>query len=222
MQKIFKTYADENRMRIIASLRLVPLSVKELMLLLNTTQANTSKHLKILLAANIVDFVKLGQSNFYFLNNDLFDNDDFHLHSLNKISACYPNLVIEITNIDIHENEIKQRHRLIQSYIDEDTTTCNCSEVDISMIDKLDLSQVYDIREPIEYQLNHIKGVKNVPLSLILANITKYFEFDQHYYLLCQVHARSCHLSIILSDYGYNITVIKRGVDGYIKKNAQS
>lgn len=213
MHTIFKVYSDENRLKIIACLKTVPLTVSELKQMLNTTQANTSKHLKILLKANMVDYVKLGQSNFYYINNNLFDQDELQMHVLSKIANTYSSIKIEI-NISVQE--IEQRRRIINSYINTDATNYNFDEIDITMISTLNFEEIYDIREPIEYQLNSIKGIKNIPLSLILNNIANYFEFDKHYYLICQVHTRSCHLAILLNEYGYNVSVIKGGIDGYL------
>lgn len=64
---ILKALADRTRQRIVKALLSTDLSVNEITLRLELTQYNTSKHLRVLKAAGIVDVRAIGQRREYFI-----------------------------------------------------------------------------------------------------------------------------------------------------------
>jgi DNA-binding transcriptional ArsR family regulator len=64
---ILKSLADRTRQRIVKALLTTDLGVNELSERLGTTQYNTSKHLRILKSAGIVDVRAIGQRREYFI-----------------------------------------------------------------------------------------------------------------------------------------------------------
>ena len=64
---ILKALADRSRQRIVKALLTADLGVNELTERLDLTQYNTSKHLRVLKAAGIVDARAIGQRREYFI-----------------------------------------------------------------------------------------------------------------------------------------------------------
>lgn len=68
-----------------------------------------------------------------------------------------------------------------------------------------------DVREDDEFQVGHIPGAKNLPLSELLA---RYQELDPQtpYYVICHSGARSGNACAFLSQKGYKVTNIMGGM----------
>jgi DNA-binding transcriptional ArsR family regulator len=64
---ILKALADRTRQRIVKALLTTDLGVNEITERLNLTQYNTSKHLRVLKEAGIVDVRAIGQRREYFI-----------------------------------------------------------------------------------------------------------------------------------------------------------
>lgn len=104
---IFKALSDQNRLKVLAALSRYPeLCACQLIELLQVTGATTSRHLEILINANLVDRRKEGRWVYYRLKAD---NEDFEvvmnwikkelsksediqncLNTLKDIAACNP------------------------------------------------------------------------------------------------------------------------------------
>ncbi|WP_180320608.1 rhodanese-like domain-containing protein [Alkalihalobacterium alkalinitrilicum] len=75
--------------------------------------------------------------------------------------------------------------------------------------------QLIDVRSALEYELNHIEGFKNIPLSKISK---RHFELDREkeVVLICQSGMRSNKASKKLKRLGFtNITNIKGGMSSW-------
>ena len=68
--RVFKVFADASRLAILQSLKSGPKSVGELVEEFDTTQANISKHLRVLHDAHILKREKQGTSAIYSLDDD--------------------------------------------------------------------------------------------------------------------------------------------------------
>lgn len=68
--RLFKVFADGSRLAILQALKSGPRSVGELVEEFDTTQANVSKHLRILHDARILKREKQGTSAIYSLDDD--------------------------------------------------------------------------------------------------------------------------------------------------------
>ena len=66
--EILKALADRSRQRIVKALLAKELGVNEITTLLGLTQYNTSKHLRVLKQAGIVDVQAIGQRREYFIS----------------------------------------------------------------------------------------------------------------------------------------------------------
>lgn len=65
--EILKALADRTRLRLMKALRHAPMGVNELTAQLGLTQYNTSKHLRVLKQAGIVDMRAAGNRREYFI-----------------------------------------------------------------------------------------------------------------------------------------------------------
>lgn len=73
-------------------------------------------------------------------------------------------------------------------------------------------ANIIDVREMHEYRINHIKGVRNVPLS----KIDTYADVSE-VYVMCQSGARSARAVRFLKKKGINAINIKGGIQSYGK-----
>lgn len=67
----------------------------------------------------------------------------------------------------------------------------------IQEIDSIDLQSIIDVKSEREFQHQHIKGSKNIPLESILNNLHE-FNSDNQYYIICQGGYRSIIAASIL------------------------
>jgi len=70
---VFKTLADKNRRRIIQLLKQKEMTVSELLMHFEITQASLSHHLDVLKRSNFVTDQRRGQFIFYSLNHSVFE-----------------------------------------------------------------------------------------------------------------------------------------------------
>lgn len=68
--ELFKVFSDASRLMILQELKSGPKSVGELVESLGTTQANVSKHLRLIYGANILKREKRGTSVFYSVKDE--------------------------------------------------------------------------------------------------------------------------------------------------------
>jgi DNA-binding transcriptional ArsR family regulator len=73
MDNVFKALADKNRREILKLLKKGSMSVSELLVHFNFTQASLSHHLDTLKKANLVVDERKGQFIFYSLNMSVFE-----------------------------------------------------------------------------------------------------------------------------------------------------
>ncbi len=68
-----------------------------------------------------------------------------------------------------------------------------------------------DVRLPGEYESTHIKGATHMPLIFLRMKI-KELEPMVNYILYCDTERRSSSASYILSEKGFNTTVLRNGI----------
>ncbi|WP_342498772.1 rhodanese-like domain-containing protein [Bacillus sp. FSL R5-0820] len=75
--------------------------------------------------------------------------------------------------------------------------------------------QLIDVRSPLEFQTNHIKGFQNIPLPQ-LRNRAHELEKDKEIYVICQSGMRSMQAAKLLKKQGFtHITNIKGGMNAW-------
>jgi len=75
--------------------------------------------------------------------------------------------------------------------------------------------QLIDVRSPIEFQTNHIKGFQNIPLSQLKKRASQ-FEKSEEIYVICQSGMRSMQAAKMLKKQGFTrITNIKGGMNAW-------
>ena len=62
---------------------------------------------------------------------------------------------------------------------------------------------IIDIREPFELEESSIPTAKNIPMNMLLNNISSILKRDQEYYILCHTGQRSYYVTKTLQDLGY-------------------
>lgn len=70
---------------------------------------------------------------------------------------------------------------------------------------------IIDVREPHEFEDEHIEGSKNMPLSSLVLDYEQLAK-DQSYYVICHAGVRSVSACEFLSQEGYDVTNVKGGV----------
>ncbi|MDF1826232.1 MAG: metalloregulator ArsR/SmtB family transcription factor [Verrucomicrobiales bacterium] len=95
--ELFKVFADASRLSILHSLKSAPKSVGELVEELDLTQANVSKHLRIMHDARILRREKQGTSVFYSIDDSvIFPLCDLICDKLNRDHQSRPVLDFSI------------------------------------------------------------------------------------------------------------------------------
>ncbi len=116
-----KILSNQNRGRILMILMHCPLNAKELSEILEIEQTNLSKHLKLLLSAEIIDYVNYGKYKYYFINQQLDQENNY----ITAILLAYKNECIaqhkhfRLFNL-LSTSQIDDRIKQIQS---QHTTT---------------------------------------------------------------------------------------------------
>lgn len=77
LQSILKMVSDENRLRIINLIKEDSLCVGEIQTILGIQQSNTSRHLEKLKYNQLIKYKRKGNSIFYSLNSDIFNQYSF-------------------------------------------------------------------------------------------------------------------------------------------------
>lgn len=75
-----------------------------------------------------------------------------------------------------------------------------------------------DIREPYEYERTRIRSSKNIPMSQLLMNPSKYLDKSKKYYIICQSGGRSSGTVSSLHKAGYDVVNVRGGVGSYSGK----
>ncbi|WP_342495921.1 rhodanese-like domain-containing protein [Bacillus sp. FSL K6-0994] len=75
--------------------------------------------------------------------------------------------------------------------------------------------QLIDVRSPVEFQTNHIKGFRNIPLPQLKERVSQ-LEKNEEIYVICQSGMRSMQAAKILKKQGFtHITNIKGGMNAW-------
>ncbi|MBD3861589.1 rhodanese-like domain-containing protein [Bacillus sp. 28A-2] len=75
--------------------------------------------------------------------------------------------------------------------------------------------QLIDVRSPVEFQTNHIKGFRNIPLSHLKERAHE-LEKNEEVYVICQSGMRSMQAAKMLKKQGFtHITNIKGGMNAW-------
>lgn len=88
-------------------------------------------------------------------------------------------------------------------------------EIDYKEI--LDSSKIIDIRSSLDYIEKNIKGSKNIPKLILMANPDMHLNKREEYYLLCDKGTISLSCAKILNALGYNCFSIKGGIENIMK-----
>ena len=73
---------------------------------------------------------------------------------------------------------------------------------------------IVDVRTPEKFASGHIKGVINLPLSQLEANLDQ-LEKTNHYYVICQAERFSRQGTEILTNNGFEATNVTAGMNDY-------
>ena len=76
--------------------------------------------------------------------------------------------------------------------------------------------ELFDIREPYEYNTGSIKSSKNIPMDKLLNTPEKYMDQEKEYYIICQSGGRSMVTSKALTKAGYKVINVAGGVGSYV------
>ena len=78
---------------------------------------------------------------------------------------------------------------------------------------KSDSLTIIDIREPYELQELPYTGCINIPMYVLLNNVTDLLKEEQTYYILCHHGQRSYYVTKLLTDKGFKVINVIGGVD---------
>lgn len=73
---------------------------------------------------------------------------------------------------------------------------------------------IIDVRPRELYEEGHVPGAVHFPLSEIEGNLDK-FDKNDHYYAICNDGNGSKKATEILTDHGYDVTNVEKGVPDY-------
>ncbi len=215
MNKIdnLKVIGNEYRIRILCLLSVSPCTVSEITDILDISTANTSKYLKQLVNAKMINYLRLGAYNYYFLNFEFTT----HFQDVNNIVASLqnePQVINDREKLKITLNDTRVNIRSKLMFNNTELENLLIKKVHVQSIE--DFKGVIDIREKAEYDLFAIEGTINIPMSLLLMQPEEYLDKDLEYKILCQTQTRSMHLAKDLKERGYDICVISGGIDYYM------
>ena len=71
---------------------------------------------------------------------------------------------------------------------------------------------VLDVREVEEFEVLHLEGARNLPLSQ-LADTYKQLDKDNLYYVICKSGMRSARACQFLAEQGYEVINVQGGMD---------
>lgn len=76
--------------------------------------------------------------------------------------------------------------------------------------------QVVDVREPAEFESEHIQGAFSLPLSALREDNTKVFKKEKALYLLCRSGNRACKAADQLERFGFSdLYVVEGGLEAW-------
>lgn len=73
--------------------------------------------------------------------------------------------------------------------------------------------RIIDVRDPHEFDSNHIAGAINIPMSLLIDKHFLFINKRHHYYVMCKNGSRSYSACKYLTELGYDVTNIVGGLD---------
>ena len=73
---------------------------------------------------------------------------------------------------------------------------------------------VLDVREVEEFEMLHLEGARNLPLSQ-LADTYEQLDKDQLYYVICKSGMRSARACQFLSEQGYDVINVQGGMTAF-------
>ncbi|WP_348922304.1 rhodanese-like domain-containing protein [Enterococcus rotai] len=85
---------------------------------------------------------------------------------------------------------------------------------EFEQVEKRNELAIIDVREEDEYVSGHIKGAKNMPLSM-LQETAESLEKEQSYYIICQAGGRSQMASEYFASLGYDVTNVMGGMSAW-------
>lgn len=71
-----------------------------------------------------------------------------------------------------------------------------------------------DVREIEEFEVLHLEGARNLPLSQ-LADTYKQLDKDNLYYVICKSGIRSAQARQFLAEKGYDVVNVSAGMDAF-------
>ena len=86
----------------------------------------------------------------------------------------------------------------------------------VNDLKKIDSSQIIDIRSIEKYNNGHIMNSKNIPITELLGNPSKYLLRHKRYYIYCQKGNQSKRVCTILTRNGYNVVNILGGYEAWV------
>ena len=90
------------------------------------------------------------------------------------------------------------------------------NSIDVNELEELlPKINLIDIREPYEYKVGHLKGAKNIPMNIIVAQSEKYLDESKEYHIICHSGARSSKTCSILKHNGFNVINVSGGTVRY-------
>jgi rhodanese-related sulfurtransferase len=93
---------------------------------------------------------------------------------------------------------------------------CGVEHLEKVLQNKID-GQVIDVREPAEFNSEHIEGTTSLPLSILNEDRIKPLKKDVPVYLLCRSGGRACSAADKLEKFGFkDIHVIDGGMQAWI------
>lgn len=96
----------------------------------------------------------------------------------------------------------------------------NVNSVHVNEIDNiLQDIKLIDIREAYECAHSSIKGARNIPMGLLLAQPEKYLDKSMRYHIMCQSGGRSVSTVSALQRAGYDVVNVKGGMGSYFGRN---
>ena len=90
------------------------------------------------------------------------------------------------------------------------------NSIDVNELEELlPKINLIDIREPYEYKVGHLKGAKNIPMNIIVAQSEKYLDKSKEYHIICHSGGRSSKTCNILKHNGFNVINVSGGTVKY-------
>ncbi|MEH7119275.1 rhodanese-like domain-containing protein [Neobacillus vireti] len=94
-------------------------------------------------------------------------------------------------------------------------TNISTTELKNELIDKN--KQFVDVRTPVEFKGNHIRGFKNIPLQNLAQSAEKELNKEKEVIVICQSGMRSLQATKILKKLGFSkVTNVKGGMSAWI------